>query len=199
MAAKLEFVFRTAAWLDVPELKSKYELAVDDRISIDGVSILDDWSWAVVRPERNVCAIETAVKEGKIAHLSMNSSLFGEIGTYIEKTIHGFLYEVWMDTTEWVELDVDYVTEDNTSVYMRISQKICEVFSEFADTESWVAIGVETDVEEKSSVFDTIKSAKNVVGWILRDSLVMSMFQTEYPLQKLQSHWGMMFKVSLKP
>lgn len=141
------------------------------KIIVDTISSIDSWLWDNEHQISDLDNIVEVINQNKIIIIKLISPLFKDLGIYIEKIRNKYLYNLWINTEGYYELDCDSVNARNSAFYEKIYQAILNVESRVPNSLEVAGIGLESDFHYSENIGDIIQSSRNIVAWILNDNI----------------------------
>lgn len=136
-------------------------------LSIEEVSCINNWMWENLHELQGISLIRKELDESRIVIIHLKSSAFKDVGIYIERVKDKYVYDFWVNTEGYKELDVDVINSKNTKYY----QVIYELFGNIFRTQSIkfliLGIGLETKFQFEGDVRQAIEKSENVIVWIV--------------------------------
>lgn len=136
-------------------------------VSIEKISYIDNWMWENQQKIQDTSLIEKKLSEGKIIIINLKSSTIKDMGIYVEEIAERYVYDLWVNTEGYPELDTDKINLKNRKYFQLFYQKFNELLKMQNIRFQLLGIGLETKFECKDTIIDTIEKSDNVIVWIV--------------------------------
>lgn len=136
-------------------------------VSIEKISYIDNWMWENQQEIQDTSLIEKKLSEGKIIIINLKSSTIKDMGIYVEEIAERYVYDLWVNTEGYPELDTDKINLKNRKYFQLFYQKFNELLKMQNIRFQLLGIGLETKFECKDTIIDTIEKSDNVIVWIV--------------------------------
>ena len=180
MAVVLEFNLICEDVIDLEQVLQNSELKKLE-ISIDKISSIDDWRWMNQQEIQNILLINQFLKKGKIIVINLKSSILKDLGIYVEKINGEYVYNLWINTEGYPELDADKINPSNEHYFQKFYQIFGEVIKKQNIMFRILGFGLETKFQYKKSNLDIIRKSDNIIAWIgnqdLRSEVALSNYK----------------------
>lgn len=180
MAVVLEFNLICEDVIDLEQVLQNSELKKLE-ISIDKISSIDDWRWMNQQEIQNILLINQFLKKGKIIVINLKSSILKDLGIYVEKINGEYVYNLWINTEGYPELDADKINPSNEHYFQKFYQIFGEVIKKQNIMFRILGFGLETKFQYKKSNSDIIRKSDNIIAWIgnqdLRSEVALSNYK----------------------
>lgn len=180
MAVVLEFNLICEDVIDLEQVLQNSEIKKLE-ISIDKISSIDDWRWMNQQEIQNILLINQILKKGKIIVINLKSSILKDLGIYVEKINGEYVYNLWINTEGYPELDADKINPSNEHYFQKFYQIFGEVIKKQNIMFRILGFGLETKFQYKKSNSDIIRKSDNIIAWIgnqdLRSEVALSNYK----------------------
>lgn len=136
-------------------------------VSIEKISYIDNWMWENQQEIQDTSLIQKKLSEGKIIIINLKSSTIKDMGIYVEEIAERYVYDLWVNTEGYPELDTDKINLKNRKYFQLFYQKFNELQKMQNIRFQLLGIGLETKFECKDTIIDTIEKSDNVIVWIV--------------------------------
>lgn len=136
-------------------------------VSIEKISYIDNWMWENQQEIQDTSLIQKKLSEGKIIIINLKSSTIKDMGIYVEEIAERYVYDLWVNTEGYPELDTDKINLKNRKYFQLFYQKFNELLKMQNIRFQLLGIGLETKFECKDTIIDTIEKSDNVIVWIV--------------------------------
>lgn len=136
-------------------------------VSIDKISCIDNWMWENQKEIQDTSLMQKKLSEGKIIIINLKSNIIKDMGIYVEEISERYVYDLWINTEGYPELDTDTINLKNRKYFQRFYQKFNELLKIQNIRFQLLGIGLETKFECKDTIIDTIEKSDNVIVWIV--------------------------------
>lgn len=99
--------------------------------------------------------------------INLKCSILKEAGIYIEKINGEYVYNLWINTEGYPDLDIDKITPYNKPYFQNFYQIFEELEKEQNIGLRILGIGVETVFQYEEQNSDLIKKSKNIIAWLI--------------------------------
>jgi len=144
----------------------------NDNIKCLEIISMADWEYHDIKVLNDFDSISSEIEDKRIVKFDFELSNITNCGVIIEPIMNTISYNIWFDTKNFADLDVDYVNCNNSFVYNEIYKALGNFIKNgiFIDYK-YIAIGVESTLNVTNNVYQTIVSSKNVNVWIVHTEL----------------------------
>lgn len=164
MAATWDFYFICPAPIALEKLLN--EKAIHSILSID------NWEWQNQHSLKHISEINKTLNDKKIIVVDIESKLYQSTGLYIEKEKENvFLYNFWINTEGFPELDDDSINKNNVLQYLHAYQIIGKLLKKQQIDFKVIAIGVEGDIQYSDNIKNMINYSQNITAWIIHQDI----------------------------
>lgn len=140
-------------------------------VRIQSIHSIDNWQWGNENDLDSLNQVKSVLDSGKIVVVQLEKTSIKDLGIYIEKVSHFYLYTLWINTEGYQMLDCDRVTSENSKFYEEIYHEIAQIEKRNANTFDVVGIGLETDFSYNQDIEQTLKDSRNVIAWIIKNDI----------------------------
>lgn len=169
------------------------ELINDYKIKIKSINSIENWGWDNEQQIDALNQVTEVIKENKIIVINFISSLFKDLGLYIEKTDNSYLYTFWINTEGYPELDCDTVNSYNKKYYEIIYRVISKLNNESLKSIKVIGIGLETNFCSTGTLQNIIQNSRNIVVWILNSDSNIKKLES-YQIKAINSTSKILFE-----
>lgn len=170
MAIVLEFNLICKNFLDLESILHVPEIRKLD-ISFEKISSIDNWTWTNQQEVQNMCLVEQILNTSKIVVINLKSSVLRDLGIYVEKINDEYVYNLWINTEGYPDLDADKINLSNEHYF----QKFYQIFGDIIKKQNLefqiLGIGLETNFQYKKNNSDIIRQSENIIAWIGNEDL----------------------------
>lgn len=170
MAIVLEFNLICKNFLDLESILHVPEIRKLD-ISFEKISSIDNWTWTNQQEVQNMCLVEQILNTSKIVVINLKSSVLKDLGIYVEKINDEYVYNLWINTEGYPDLDADKINLSNEHYF----QKFYQIFGDIIKKQNLefqiLGIGLETNFQYKKNNSDIIRQSENIIAWIGNEDL----------------------------
>lgn len=149
-------------------------------VSIEKISYIDNWMWENQQEIQDTSLIQKKLSEGKIIIINLKSSTIKDMGIYVEGIAESYVYDLWVNTEGYPELDTDKINSNNRKYFQRFYQKFNELLKMQNIRFQLLGIGLETKFECKDTIIDTIEKSDNVIVWIVNKNFGRNLILDNY-------------------
>lgn len=149
-------------------------------VSIENISCIDNWMWENQQEIQDISLIQKKLSEGKIIIINLKSSTIKDMGIYVEGIAESYVYDLWVNTEGYPELDTDKINSNNRKYFQRFYQKFNELLKMQNIRFQLLGIGLETKFECKDTIIDTIEKSDNVIVWIVNKNFGRNLILDNY-------------------
>lgn len=149
-------------------------------VSIEKISYIDNWMWENQQEIQDTSLIQKKLSEGKIIIINLKSSTIKDMGIYVEEIAERYVYDLWVNTEGYPELDTDKINLKNRKYFQLFYQKFNELQKMQNIRFQLLGIGLETKFECKDTIIDTIEKSDNVIVWIVNKNLGRNLILDNY-------------------
>lgn len=162
MAASLDIILLTTNHFSIHKIVNYMNEFYDLEIQIAKITLIDNWLWEGERELSPGDTIDSCLLNGKIVIVGLKSSLFKDLGIFLEKVDKKYIYTFWINTEAYPELDTDLW---NIDIYLKIFSEIQQITKEFGYLVDAVAVGIETNFVYQKDMMEMIKKSENINAW----------------------------------
>ncbi len=144
----------------------------DLNFSIDNVSCIDNWMWENQTELKDNADIERYLNNKKIIVINLKSFKFNDMGIYIEKINDEYIYNIWINTEGYPELDSDVLNPNNFDFFKKLYNILSQILREQNIQYKILAIGTEILFFYDKDINSIFMKSKNVISWIINRELV---------------------------
>lgn len=174
MAATWDFYFICTAPIALEKLLSEQ--------AIRSIICIDNWEWPNQHSLRHISEINKTLNDKKIIVIDIESKLYQSAGLYIEKEKENvFIYNFWINTEGFPELDSDSINKNNASQYLHAYQTIGKLLKKLQIDFKAIAIGVESSIQYNDDMGNMINHSKNITAWIVPQNTGTGLTIENYP------------------
>lgn len=184
MAAVLEFNLIGKELLDLEQIVHNREIK-KMKISIDKISSIDNWMWANQQELQSMYFVSQALNESKIIVINLKSASLKDLGIYVEKTGGEYVYNLWINTEGYPDLDADKINTRNEHYFQKFYQTFGEVVKKQNIAFRILGIGVETKFQYEKNNSDIIRKSENIISWIGNEDLENNAALDDYKKKKV--------------
>lgn len=148
--------------------------------SIERISIIDNWSWENQQELQSLSLTSEVLNENKIIVVNLKSSKLKSLGCYIEKISEMYVYNFWVNTEGYPELDADEITAQNKKIFKKIYQVIEEEIVNQKIEFQILGIGTETNFQYTGNWVEAIRNSQNIITWFINSNLEIVSLPSEY-------------------
>lgn len=170
MAATLDIIIITTDNLSIHKIAQYLNEFYDLKIQISKMTQIDNWLWEGERGLAVSDTIDSCLMNGKIVVVDLNSSLFKNLGIFVEIIDEKYIYTFWINTETYPELDTDIWNKD---IYLKIFSGIEQMTKEFGYRVDTIATGIETNLVYEKDRMEMIKESGNINAWSFDKSIIM--------------------------
>lgn len=170
MAIILELNMICVRSFDINVLQSITDYALN--FSIDNVSCIDNWMWENQTELEDDADIERYLNNKKIIVINLKSFKFNDMGIYIEKINDEYIYNIWINTEGYPELDSDVLNPNNFDFFKKLYNILSQILREQNIQYKILAIGTEILFFYDKDINSIFMKSKNVISWIINRELV---------------------------
>lgn len=171
MAVALEFNLICEKFIDLERVLQNSAIRKLE-ITIEAMHTIDNWMWTNQQELQNLFLIRKSLEESKIAVIKLSSDFLKDAGIYIEKINEEYVYNLWINTEGYPDLDADELNSRNKHYF----QKFYQIFEEMEGQQNIgfriLGIGLETNFQYEKENSDVIKKSKNIIAWIVNKDYV---------------------------
>lgn len=149
-------------------------------VSIEKISYIDNWMWENQQEIQDTSLIQKKLSEGKIIIINLKSSIIKDMGIYVEEIAERYVYDLWVNTEGYPELDTDKINLKNRKYFQLFYQKFNELLKMQNIRFQLLGIGLETKFECKDTIIDTIEKSDNVIVWIVNKNFGRNLILDNY-------------------
>lgn len=183
MAVALEFNLICKKFIDLERVLQNPEIHKLE-ITMEKIYTIDNWTWANLQELQNLFLISKSLEEAKIAVINLKSNLFKDAGIYIEQINEEYVYNLWINTEGYPDLDADEINSRNKHYF----QKFYQIFEEVERQQNIgfriLGIGLETNFQYDKENSDVIKKSKNIIAWVVNKDYLNDMDLINYRKKK---------------
>ena len=184
MAIVLEFNLICKEFLDLEQILHNSEIK-KLKISIEKISSIDNWMWANQQELQSMHLVSHALNESKIIVINLKSDSLKDLGIYLEKINEEYVYNLWINTERYPDLDADKINTGNEYYFQKFYQTFGEVVKEQNMAFRILGIGVETNFQYKKNNSDIIRKSENIITWIGNEDLENDVALDNYKKKKV--------------
>ena len=162
MAIVLEFNLICKEFLDLEQILHNSEIK-KLKISIEKISSIDNWMWANQQELQSMYLVSHALNESKIIVINLKSDSLKDLGIYLEKINEEYVYNLWINTEGYPDLDADKINTSNEHYFQKFYQTFGEVVKKQNIAFRILGIGVETNFQYKKNNSDIIRKSENII------------------------------------
>lgn len=166
MAAVLEFDLICKEFIDLKLMLQNFAIAQLE-IKIEKIFSIDNWIWKNQQELQELSLIYKILEETKIVVINLSCSILKDLGIYIEKMNGEYVYNLWINTEGYPDLDIDKITPYNKPYFQNFYQIFEELEKEQNIGFRILGIGVETVFQYEEQNSDLIKKSKNMIAWLI--------------------------------
>lgn len=149
-------------------------------VSIEKISCIDNWMWENQQEIQDTSLIQKKLSEGKIIIINLKSSTIKDMGIYVEEIAERYMYDLWVNTEGYPELDTDKINLKNRKYFQRFYQEFNKLLKMKNIRFQLLGIGLETKFECKDTIIDTIEKSDNVIVWIVNKNFGKNLILDNY-------------------
>lgn len=149
-------------------------------VSIEKISCIDNWMWENQQEIQDTSLIQKKLSEGKIIIINLKSSTIKDMGIYVEEIAERYVYDLWVNTEGYPELDTDKINLKNRKYFQRFYQEFNKLLKMKNIRFQLLGIGLETKFECKDTIIDTIEKSDNVIVWIVNKNFGRNLILDNY-------------------
>lgn len=139
---------------------------------VHSIASIDNWEWQNQHSLSHISEINNTLNKGKIVIVDIELNSYKSAGLYIQKEKENvFIYNFWINTEGFPELDSDTINKDNFMQYLHAYQIIGKLLKKHPIDFKAIAIGVESDMQYSDDIKDMINHSKNITVWILLQNI----------------------------
>lgn len=184
MAIVLEFNLICKEFLDIEQILHNSEIK-KLKISIEKISSIDNWMWANQQELQSMYLVSHALNESKIIVINLKSDSLKDLGIYLEKINEEYVYNLWINTEGYPDLDADKINTSNEHYFQKFYQTFGEVVKKQNIAFRILGIGVETNFQYKKNNSDIIRKSENIITWIGNEDLENDVALDNYKKKKV--------------
>ncbi len=162
MAASLDIIIITTNNFSIYKIVNYMNEFYDLEIHISKITQIDNWLWEGERRLSVSDTIDSCLMNGKIVVVGLKSSLFKDLGVFVEKIDEKNVYTFWINTETYPKLDTDIWNKD---IYLKIFSGIEQITKEFGYRVDVIATGIETNLVYQKDRMEMIKNSGNINAW----------------------------------
>lgn len=166
MAAVLEFDLICKEFIDLKLMLQNFAIAQLE-IKIEKIFSIDNWIWKNQQELQELSLIYKILEETKIVVINLSCFILKDLGIYIEKMNGEYVYNLWINTEGYPDLDIDKITPYNKPYFQNFYQIFEELEKEQNIGFRILGIGVETVFQYEEQNSDLIKKSKNMIAWLI--------------------------------
>lgn len=166
MAIVLNFNFICYDLIDLDRVLAD-NINPDWEISIEEMLCIDNWMWENQQTLQDISLVKKELDENRIVIIHMKSVAFKDVGIYIERVKDKYIYNLWINTEGYKELDADEVNSKNVKYYQSFYKLFGNIFRTQSIRFLILGIGLETKFQFDEDVYKAIKKSENVIVWIV--------------------------------
>lgn len=166
MAANIDVtcVFREA--MDVADVLQ--ELQGNGRnVRIKKTFCMDNWRWEGRREVQDLSEVRGLLRDQRIIVVNAHVDPFRDFGCYLEKNGDNYIYDFWMDTEGFPELDSDVIHPQNRWFYDGLQDAVTPFLERHVPDFEFLSAGVETVFSYRGNAAGTIRATEGVVLWMV--------------------------------
>ena len=169
MAASLDIIIIATNNFSIHKIVKYMNEFYDLEIQISKITLIDNWLWEGERELSVSETIDCCLMNGKIVVVDLKSSLFKDLGIFLEKDDGKYIYTFWINTETYSELDTDTWNKD---IYLKIFSGIEQITKEFGYRVDTIATGIETNLVYQKDRKEMIKKSENIKAWAFDESII---------------------------
>ena len=166
MAIILEFNLICRRFIDLERVLQNPKIHKLE-ITMEKISTIDDWTWTNQKKMQDLFSISKSLEEAKIAVINLKSNYFKDAGIYIEKINEEYVYNLWINTEGYPDLDADEINSRNKHYFQKFYQIFEEVEGQLNIEFRILGIGLETNFQYEKENSDVIKKSQNIIAWVV--------------------------------
>ncbi len=155
-------------------------------IKLEKIFYMDNWNWENIQSIYDISNYGEALKKGKIIVVDLKSKKLKDLGIYIEKTQKKIIYNLWINTEGYPELDADVINSNNKKFF----KKTCCVLSEIIKQQNIkfeiICIGMEAELQYNEDIIKMIENSDNMIIWIVENDLNFDNILYNYNKSKIE-------------
>ncbi len=136
-------------------------------VKLDKAYSIDNWRWENQQEIRNYTNINTLLQKQKIIAVNANLYPFKDFGLYIERNGDKYIYDFWINTEGFPELDSDIVDLRNKWFFEKLQNIIMHLLEKNISTLELLSVGNETAFAYNGDLADTIQKTAHVFAWMI--------------------------------
>lgn len=149
-------------------------------VTIEKKSYIDNWMWDNHKEFKNISQMEKLLSEEKIIVINLNTHIFKDMGIYIEKISDRYIYDLWINTEGFPDLDAGTVNMQNEKYFKKIYQIAGSMIKKRILSSVILGIGVETVFRYRENIMDIIRDSDNAAVWIMDKNSARDMILADY-------------------
>lgn len=152
----------------------------NDRLGviIEKIFSMDNWRWENQQEIHDLSEIDKLLQDQKILVVNADVYPFKDSGIYIEKSGNKYIYDFWINTEGFPELDSDSINPRNKCFFDKLENIIVQFVTKYISLFELLSIGNETVFRYKGNIEDTVRETAGAFVWMLPQTL-----DTEIPMQ----------------
>ena len=119
--------------------------------------------WANQQELQSMYLVSHALNESKIIVINLKSDSLKDLGIYLEKINEEYVYNLWINTEGYPDLDADKINTSNEHYFQKFYQTFGEVVKKQNIAFRILGIGVETNFQYKKNNSDIIRKSENII------------------------------------
>lgn len=183
MAIILEFNLICRRFIDLERVLQNPKIHKLE-ITMEKISTIDDWTWTNQKKMQDLFSISKSLEEAKIAVINLKSNYFKDAGIYIEKINEEYVYNLWINTEGYPDLDADEINSRNKHYFQKFYQIFEEVEGQLNIEFRILGIGLETNFQYEKENSDVIKKSHNIIAWVVYKDYLNDMDFINYRKKK---------------
>lgn len=165
-------------------------------VHVISIMSMKNWMWEDEQDIGGLNQIQEEMDRDRIVVIQLEKQWVKDLGLCIEKCNSEYLYNVWINTEGCEILDYDFITMKNRFFYEEIFMRTCEMEDKIIESIKLVGSGVETEFVYSEDVTSIIQNSRNMVFWIVKDTLIKDSVRSVYTEREMGS--GMVALESVK-
>ena len=170
MAITLDINLISESLIDLKDL-IEYGFCKKFDIKLEDMIYMDNWNWENIRFIYDIANYGKVLEKGKIVVVNLKSNKLKDLGIYIVKTEKEYVYNLWINTEGYPELDADVISFDNERFYKKTYYTLGEIIKKLKIKLKTVSIGMEAELEYDENIYKIIERSDNMVVWIVEDGV----------------------------
>lgn len=132
---------------------------------------MDNWRWENQREIHDLSAADQLLRDQKIIVVNTGIYPFRDSGMYIEKSGDKYIYDFWINTEGFPELDSDDINARNKRFLEKLQNIAMQFVTNHISVFEMLSIGNETVFKYRGNIEDTVRDTAGVFVWMFPQTL----------------------------